>query len=92
MCVPGGERGHFWDEEDSHGVGTEHLPRGSSSSGVVFRHLFCPLCWSGDQMEMGGGCVDVQAVLGCCSTVDLGHEFLWCVANGGKENLWLFLV
>lgn len=34
------------------GRGAEHLPTGSSSSGFVFRHLFCLLCWSGHQMKM----------------------------------------
>lgn len=80
------------------GWGTEHLPMGSSSSGFVFRHLFCLLCWPGYQMEMGEGCVDVHAVFCCCSTVDLCHEFLWCGqgAEGAveqmEENLWVFLV
>lgn len=62
----------------------EHLPMGSSSSGFVFRLLFCLLCWSGDQMKVGEGCVYVQAVLYCCSTGSLCREFLLCVQECSK--------
>lgn len=67
----------------------EHLPMRSNSSGFIFRHLFCLLCWSGDQRKVGEGCVDVQAVLYCCSTGNLCNEFLLCVqgAEGRVEQM-----
>lgn len=55
VCVPGGERGHFRDEEDSHGVGSWAPAHGEQQLWVCLQTFSLPfvLVWGSDESGRG---------------------------------------